>query len=480
MSTGVQVMMAAVRHPSMRGVRRWWPPFRRREFWVVQVLVFSIAGGHAMIELSPIVELHGASFIPVSLYLLPVVYAALAFGKRGAAPTAVWSFLLTVPNVLAWHQGLSAVGELWQAILVLSIGLFIGEWVDRERTARRQAEARERDRRASEERYRSLFEMAADAVLVLDDSGRILEANAAATTLFGMSVAQLTGTRVDSISSGLSAALASGRAAERQPVALEREGHRLWIQPFTVPCGDEPGGARLLVQLHDVTLEQERQHLLETFARDSVSAREEERRRVARDLHDGPLQSLMLLWRNLAEVGQPTDRRAAAALLEARSRAETTADELRRFSRDLRPSVLDDLGLGPALKAEATRLVPDVGVELQVESSGAWTGRLPMEIELTLFRIAQEALRNIERHAAATRVSMRLEVEPDAYRLSIADDGVGIGSIPRATALVAAGRLGIVGMQERARLVGASCEVRSTAHGTLVEVSGPRSSTGSS
>lgn len=455
----------------------WTPPLRRREFWVVQALVLGIAIAHAVLEVTHVIDLRGADFVPVSLYLLPVVYAALNFGIRGSAPTAVWSFLLTLPNAYLWHRGAGAAGELWQAALVIGVGLFVGHRVDRERTAREDAELRERERRASEARYRGLFDAAADPILVLDTSGDIVEANAAALALLGRTSDDLRRAPLDSLGPGIRRALGSAENAPRAPLAIDRPGGRIWIEPTAVAFQDAEGQSRILAQLRDVTPAVERQHLLETFARRTVAAREEERRRVARDLHDGPLQSLMLLWRTLDEIGSAAAGKVRETLHDARREAEDVADELRRFSRDLRPSVLDDLGLAPALKAETTTFASRAGVDASFEFTGT-TDRLPIEIELTLLRICQEALRNVERHARAKHATVVLERSADAYRLLVADDGIGAGQLAPPDELVAAGRLGVVGMQERARLVGATCAVRSAAPwSTVVEVTGEASTT---
>lgn len=453
-------------------VRSWWPPLGRREFWIVQSLVLAIALGHALAELTAIVDLHGADFLPVSLYLLPVVYAALNFGMRGAAPTAIWSFVLTLPNVALLHEGAGALGELWQASLVVGVGLFVGHRVDRERQARQDAESRERERRASEARYRGLFDVAADAILLLDQHGQILEANAAALALLERPMGALRGTNVEQLNSAIWQAVRVG-GTSGTPLQVERAAGRTWVQPVAVPFRDADGRTRVLAQLRDVTPALERQQLLESFARRTDAAREEERRRVARDLHDGPLQSLMLLWRSLDAVDDPTRGADDHVLVEARRRAEEVADELRRFSRDLRPSILDDLGLAPALKAEAAALADRAEIDVEFEFVGD-QHRLPMEVELTLLRICQEALRNIERHAGAKHAAVRLELGADSYRLLVTDDGIGVSTLPIAPDLIAAGRLGVVGMQERARLVGATCSIGvSRTWSTVVEVVGP-------
>lgn len=451
----------------------WAPPLRRREFWVVQALVIGIAVGHALSEWSPIVDLRGAEFLPVSLYLLPVVYAALTFGMRGAAPTALWTFVLSVPNIALWHPGPGALGELWQASLVLVVGFFVGHRVDRELRARRDAELRERERRASDARYRGLFDVATDAVLVLDEGDRIVDANAAALAVLERPVEELHGVKLDELWPGTGAALRTTESAVGAPLAFDRPGGRRWVQPVAVPFLDADGQRRTLAQLRDVTLAVERQQLLESFARRTVAAREEERRRVARDLHDGPLQTVMLLWRNLDDIDGSVPDRSGQLVTEARRRAEEVADELRRFSHDLRPSVLDDLGLAPALKAETCATAARAGMEITFTVEGV-PDRLPIEIELTLLRICQEALRNIERHAGARHAAVVLKRGQASYRMLVADDGIGAGRLPRPAELVEAGKLGIVGMQERARLIGATCSVHpSPPWSTAVEVTGP-------
>jgi len=458
----------------LNAIRRWFPPVRRREFWVVQALVVGIAAGHSLNEWLEIVDLSGAEFLPVSLYLLPVVYASLSFGMRGAAPTAVWSFVLTVPNIVLWHQGAGAMGELWEASLVLAVGLFIGQRVDRERHARQQAEDRERERRASEDRYRGLFDIAADAILLLDDGGRILQTNEAAQHLLGHFADGLAGTSVGELNPDLGRTLHAGVDDSAEPIGIDGPAGTRWVHPVAVPFRDAEGQQRLLVQLSDVTLARERQQMLESFARDTVAAREAERRRVARDLHDGPLQSLVLLWRSLDRLSDAAAPDAEKALGEARARAANVANELRQFSRDLRPSLLDDLGLASALKAEVSSFGERSGVRTTFAFHGDHDRRLPTEIALTLLRICQEALRNVERHARASNLQVELTVGEEGYRLVVHDDGIGIESLPTPSKLIAAGRLGIVGMQERARLVGATCALLPANPGTRVIVSGSR------
>lgn len=459
-------------------VWRWFPPVHRREFWAVQVLVLVIAAGHTVLEVAGhLVEPPALYLVPTSLFFVPVVYAALNFGIRGSLPTALWSSFLTLPNLLFLHAGLSRLGVVWQEAIILSLAVFVGIRVDHERNARQDAEDREQARRSSEERYRSLFDNAAEAVLVVDHEAVIEEANEAAARLLGRSVDLLRGTRLpavvgDEIASALLAEGSSGKplalpvAAGRQPV---------WVEPMaSYPLAGPDGTIHLQAMLHDVTLQHERQQGLEGYARRTVAAREEEQRRIGRELHDVPLQSLVLLARKLDAVDESVGSDGHAGVVtEARALAEQAAGELRRISRALRPSVLDDLGLAIALKSEASALARRSGISVRFTSSGQ-ARTLEPEIELMLLRVAQEALHNVERHSRASKAAVRLAFHPGKVSLLIRDDGTGLGTVPSASELLAAGKLGLVGMQERARLARADVVIRSQRlGGTSVEVTVP-------
>lgn len=454
-------------------VARWAPPVRQPEFWIVQGLVLVIAGGHSLIEITGLIALDHANFIPVSLFLLPVIYAGLAFGLRGSAPTAIWCALLTVPNALLWHDAPTEfIGELWQAGLVVAVGMFVGQRIDAERRARVEAEHRERERRASEDKYRSVFDSAGDAIILLDRRGAIQDVNAAATRLLGASADRLRSQPFDSWAPPeLRAVLADHGEAKAAGPITRSDGRRLWLAPVRTSLTDATGQPLTLLLLRDVSLQVERQRLLEGYGEKALVAREEERRRIARDLHDGPLQSLVLLWRRLdgLDVADPD---LPAALAAARAIAEEVGTELRRFSRDLRPSLLDDLGLDAALRAEAVSFEGRTSIRIRYSSRGE-SQALDAQAQLAIFRVCQEALHNVERHAHASSVSVRLSVSAARAELVVEDDGVGVGTAPDQAELVRQGKLGVVGMQERARLIDGTCTVRPGRKGTVVRLSAP-------
>ena len=206
--------------------------------------------------------------------------------------------------------------------------------------------------------------------------------------------------------------------------------------------------------------------------RQITRAQEDERGRIARELHDDSVQRLLLIGRRLDTVldtgAVPAGLRPSMQAIQG-DVAETAAG-LRRFSRDLRPSILDDLGLAAALGWLAKETDAQTGVSTQAHVAGP-ERRLTAEVELALFRIAQEALRNVEKHAQATQATIALTFSPQGVRLVVRDDGVGIPPAPSQHDLVAAGRLGLAGMHERAELIGGHLTVDSVpGGGTTVSV----------
>jgi len=197
--------------------------------------------------------------------------------------------------------------------------------------------------------------------------------------------------------------------------------------------------------------------------REVTHAQEDERRRVARELHDETAQNLILLCRELdqAATAPRTPKVAIQRLEEVRAIAEETLSGVRRFIRDLRPSVLDDLGLVAAVEWLATDLMGRRQVAVDVRVTGA-PERLPSDIELSLFRIVQEAMRNVEKHSEASQVVVDVRFDDGGIYIGVKDNGNGFVLPPSLNDLIASGRLGVVGMQERAQLLGGSLGIEST------------------
>ena len=187
-----------------------------------------------------------------------------------------------------------------------------------------------------------------------------------------------------------------------------------------------------------------------------LRAQEEERRRVARDLHDEVNQALtsILLRLEALSVDMPPER--VPEVTELKRLASQTMDELLNLARQLRPTALDDHGLLPAIHAQVRGFEERNGVHAQLESRGDLT-LLDEEKQTVIYRVAQEALANAGRHAQARNVVVALEVEGEAAQLRVRDDGVGFDPVASRN-----GGLGLEGMAERARLVGGELDLRSS------------------
>ncbi len=453
---------------------------RDRRFWAIQSMVLAVTAGHAIGEIVERVtghQLGAIYFIPASLYFFPVIYASLNFGREGAIPTAVWAALLAIPNVVIWHHGLERIGEAFQMTVMILLATVIAGRVDKEIAARKEAEEEERARRLSQLKYHALFDGAAEPILVFDGDGIVQEANVAAAVLIGRTDTELIGRSLTQLFGSQGAELllraGSGSAVSTEELAItSRAGAKIWVEPLCTRLPSADGSTAVQAVLRDVT---ERRGF-QSYAQEIVRAQEEERARIARELHDIGLQSVILLCRRLDTVeeaaGHELPESVGKALVEARRTAEDIADGLRRFSRDLRPVILEDLGLVPAVK----RLVSETSDRSSVRGRLVVTGeprRLSASAELSIFRIAQEALRNVERHAGASHVTVKLGYQAHAVRVTVTDDGKGF-ELPLYTTLASSGKLGLLGMRERARLAGGTCDMFARpGKGTRVEVSIP-------
>ena len=187
-----------------------------------------------------------------------------------------------------------------------------------------------------------------------------------------------------------------------------------------------------------------------------LRAQEEERRRVARDLHDEVNQSLTAILLRLEALAQDTPAERLEEVVELKRLATQAMDELLNLARQLRPTALDDHGLLPAIEAQVRGLEERSGIQARLEISGD-PAFLDEEKQTVIYRVAQEALANAGRHAHARTVALALEVAGEAAELRIRDDGVGFDPV------VSRGDgLGLDGMVERARLVGGELDLRSS------------------
>ncbi len=248
---------------------------------------------------------------------------------------------------------------------------------------------------------------------------------------------------------------------------------RFTAAPFTDFNGKMVGA---IETLEDVTEQKNAEKSARYYLPEITRAQEEERKRIACELHDETAQELVALSRQLdglASGGQPWPQ-AEASLEEIRSHIDRILDGVRRFSQDLRPSVLDDLGLVPALEWLTADFSQHFGITIGMGLLGV-ERRLPPDVELVLFRIAQEALRNICKHSGASRGWVTLEFDEAKTVLTVKDNGKGFAPPERVEDLTSGGKLGLAGMQQRAQLIVARFSLQSEpGKGTAIAIELPR------
>ena len=196
-----------------------------------------------------------------------------------------------------------------------------------------------------------------------------------------------------------------------------------------------------------------------------TSAQEEERHRLARELHDDTIQAVIALKQRVQLIQKNIkDKKTHQSLAELETLSEQTIENLRRLTRALRPIYLEDLGLVTALEV----LVRETGganlVSINFNKSGK-ERRLAGEVELVLYRIAQEALNNIVRHAKADNAALNIVYKDDEVRLEVSDNGIGFQIPNSPTDFAPSGHFGLLGMHERAELIGARLEIESALGG---------------
>jgi PAS domain S-box-containing protein len=367
--------------------------------------------------------------------------------------------------------------------LLRSIGNTIGEALENTRLQQETKQALTQLQQ-SEERYRNLFEGAYDAIWMHDLDGNILAANKACEKLTGYSIEELLEKGIYQIMSDTSR-MCLQNVEEKlrhnewvdcccEGEVVKKTGDKAIIQITTSLIGHNGQSTCFQHCARDVTQERRLQDSLHYYLQQVTRAQEEERKRIARELHDEILQRLIGITRQLEKITS-SDALWEESLETVRSfkrQVEDAVQEVRRFSRDLRPSILDDLGLLPALELLTDDLErQDIATSFNVIGKAR---RLLPEIEVMLFRIAQEATANIRRHAQASVVELAIEFRDGKAKVSVKDNGKGFNVPQKVEDMARLGKLGLAGMHERTKLLGGNLTlVSKPGAGTKVTVEIP-------
>ncbi len=336
-----------------------------------------------------------------------------------------------------------------------------------------RARAAEQKLRFSEHRYRSMFEhLPLPCWLLHGSSGNVLAVNNAALNRYSYSPEEAAALGSEEIiaSGGLksvvSAVEKNGGMFTQYARHRDRNRHPFDVEVTWVSV-EIDGAPALLGIVYDLSERRaaseamRKAQLRRMMLRRAIVAQEQERRRVARELHDEAGQSLTSLLVGLQTLQSAKSlAQAKATAKELREIIASSLDGIGRLARGLHPIALEDLGLGAALERLATEFCAAHGIELELSETLGKLDFLDRDASLVLYRIAQEALTNIGKHAQAKRVSISFVIS-DVLRFSIKDDGVGY----RATEKTDGRHLGIQSMRERAAMLGGRLGVTSRAGG---------------
>jgi signal transduction histidine kinase len=490
-----------------------------RHFWIVAAMLAVCAFFHYLPAMDGALALTRQSVVRI-IYLLPVAAASFAFGQAGGLFTLVVAVVLMIPRiVLISSQPVDAAFETAGVAVVGYLIVWMIETQEQEKRLRQRAVDELQAVNAIALTLTQPYDL--DAMLS-ETLARVLQVVGGLRSRGVLFLLDPWGDTLHlRVSQGLSPEFRQraqevplgdclcGLAAERDqvllvPNALNHPSHTRCLigEPHSHACVPLKSKQRVVGVMDffldaDVSLDGIDQEMLAAigrqigvavenarlcenlrfYVRQITHAQESERKRIARELHDDTVQRMIDLSRRVDNIStMPEVPQGVAEQLEVlRARIEDTVHGVRRFSQALRPSVLDDLGLLPAIEGLLAEL-EQAGIETALGIVGS-PRRLESEVEIDLYRIAQEALNNVRRHSGATKVIVTAQYGDRVLQITVQDNGSGFERMGHPGDFAMLGMYGLVGMEERAqRLHGQLKIMAAEGGGTVVMVQVPISS----
>lgn len=465
---------------------------RRPGFWVIfalLVLITLLHYGQALgftlfhIEVMADLGLDRHAFERI-LYLIPIFLAGFIFSWRGALITSLVALAGMLPR--AFFITSHPIDSLLETGAVFTVGNAVSislASLRREREYRDRLEVAQKEQRSFEEKYQELFESANDAIWIHNLAGNIVIANKACAALTGYSLQELSTIKsedlfpkssLDDIDHQKNLPFKNKVPGDLSEVKMrKKDKSEAYVQLSTNPVFSDGQVVGFQHIARDITKQKRMQENLHFYLHQITRAQEQERKRIARAIHDESVQSLASLAHKIEATAAKKARLPEDVVQYLEGLCSETKDimnGLRRFSHGLRPGVLDQVGLVSALELLAEELDSERNISTSLEISGP-ERRLEPEAELALFRITQEALSNISRHSGAKKAVIKLLFTDRKVNLTITDNGRGF-QLPKVLGdLANEGKLGILGMEERTSLFNGKFSIRSTVgKGTIVAV----------
>jgi two-component system sensor histidine kinase DegS len=333
-------------------------------------------------------------------------------------------------------------------------------------------------------RFQEIFEKAHDAIWIQDKSGKVIMANQGVSRLTGYKLEELSGSNISQfftpqalkLSSKVEQNLLLGHDTKQpyEQKIIKKDGKEASFMLTTSLLGSEKVPVFLNIA-RDITDEKKLQENLRLYASQINKAHEDERKRISRELHDDTIQTMLAISRSLDNIISKNSRLPEEALNPFK-KIQKDIDEsimrIRRFIQYLRPPTLEYLGLIPALRELANQIQEQSGIKINFKASEL-DHYLSLEEELLVYRIVQEAIRNVWKHSQATEAEINIWLEKESIVVTINDNGKGF-DIKKNTELLEKGKLGLMGMKERAHLIEGSLEIISKPKmGTKITLSIP-------
>lgn len=343
--------------------------------------------------------------------------------------------------------------------------------------------------RESEARFRAMFERTALGVSLADLDGRIVKANPALQQLLGYSADEIHGmnfadfTHPDDLDTNLEerARLIAGEQGHftLEKRYVRKDGRVIWVDLTVSLVRDAAGEPTFTIgMIQDITAQKRLEVELATVKRKLAESRETERLSLAQQLHDGPIQNLYGVTFRLGALSDSLkDQVSSARMVAARASVQQVLRELREISNELRPATWKSFGLRGALRSHVKRLQtahPELDIRLEFDDIDQ--GDMPEQIQLVLYRICEQLLHNVVRHAGASEVVVRLKPNPHNLLLEVEDNGGGFSPPHHWSELAREGHLGLADASERAEAAGGYLNIMSRpGDGALVQVVVPYS-----
>ncbi len=325
-----------------------------------------------------------------------------------------------------------------------------------------------------------LFEQAPNAVALVDGQDRLVRVNREFTRLFGYPRHEALGRRLSDLilcdgsrDQGYWGLVKRAKPVDTEDICRRKDGSHLDVAVTLAPFSVTRGDAMVFAIYRDITERKRADAALRDLSGQLLRSQDEERRRLARELHDSTGQKLSALAMNLGALNQSAaalDPRAQRALAESLALTEDCLREMRTLAYLLHPPELDELGLPDAARQYVGGFFERSGIPVELELSSD-LGRLPQEIEITLFRILQESLNNVLRHSGSPRAWVHVFRSADDVIMKVQDEGQGMQESPlrQPGTLPATLGVGIAGMRERVTQLGGRLEIQSTEKGTTLK-----------